>query len=137
MPKPVSTDLPDSKVSPDPKLEKRGRRIFTPEYKIKIIGLADDCAHGELGPLLRREGLYNGQLKQWREELAAGGVEALSKSRPGPKCTVSAEQREIEKLRKQTVKLQRELDIANGCLALQKNNSSKIDHVNTANKHGH
>ena len=64
MPKPVSEDLPDSKVTPDPKLEKRGRREFPPEYKLKIIAQADACAHGELGPLLRKEGLYNGQLKQ-------------------------------------------------------------------------
>ena len=82
MPKPVSTELPDSYVSPDPKLEKRSRRNFAPEYKLKVIGLADACAHGELGPLLRREGLYNGQLKQWREELATHGIEGFPVCQP-------------------------------------------------------
>ena len=130
MPKPVSDDLPDSKVSPDPKLEKRTRRNFSPEYKLKIIGLADACEHGELGPLLRREGLYNGQLKQWREEFAAGGIEGLSKTQPGPKSALSAEQKEIEKLRKQAAKLERELEIANGCLELQKKALAMLDLTN-------
>ena len=127
MPKPVSDDLPDSKVSPDPKLEKRTRRNFSPEYKLKIIGLANAC---ELGPLLRRERLYNGQLKQWREELATGGIEGLSKTQPGPKSALSAERKEIEKLRKQTVKLERELEIANGCLELQKKALAMLDLTN-------
>ena len=127
MPKPVTEELPDSKVTPDPKLEKRGRRNFPPEYKIKIIELADACAHGELGPLLRKEGLYNAQLKQWREELKDNGVAGLSKSAPGPKSKVSAEQREIDQLRKQNTKLEKQLAIANGCLALQKKALAMLD----------
>lgn len=127
MPKPVPTDLPDTNVTPDPKLEKRSRRLFTPDYKLKIIAQADACAHGELGPLLRREGLYSGQLKQWREELATHGVEGLSKSQPGPKSAQSAEQKELEKLRKQYAKLKRELEIANGCLELQKKALAMLD----------
>lgn len=133
MPKPVASDLPDSNVSPDPKLEKRSRRNFPPEYKLKIISLADACAHGELGPLLRREGLYNGQLKQWREELATQGIEGLAKSQPGPKSALSAEQKELEKLRKQYAKLKRELEIANGCLELQKKALAMLDLTSNGN----
>ena len=131
MPKPVSEQLPQSKVTPDPKLEKRGRREFSPEYKLKIIALADACAHGELGPLLRKEGLYNGQLKQWREELENNGVAGLSKSAPGPQSKVTAEQREIEKLRKQVAQLNTKLDIANGCLDLQKKALAMLDLTNS------
>ena len=127
MPKPESQPLPESKVTPDPKLEKRGRREFTAEYKLKIIALADACAHGELGPLLRKEGLYNAQIKQWREEFNNDGVAGLSKSAPGPKSKLSAEQREIEQLRKQVAKLTNKLDIANGCLDLQKKALTKLD----------
>jgi len=116
MPKPVSDELPESKVTPDPKLEKRARRDFPAEYKLKIIEKADACAHGELGPMLREEGLYSGQLKQWRKEFNDKGVAGISKSAPGPKPKTSAEQREIEQLRKQVAKLNKELDIANGCL---------------------
>jgi len=131
MPKPVPDDLPDSKVTPDPKLEKRGRRDFTSDYKLKIITQADACSHGELGPLLRKEGIYSGQLKQWREELKNNGVAGLNKSAPGPKAKVSAEQREIDQLRKQCAKLKKDLDIANGCLDLQKKALAMLDLTNT------
>ena len=68
MPKPVSEDSPGSKVAPDPKLEIRGPRELTPEYRLRIVSLSDACAHSEFGPLLRKVGLYNGQLKRRREE---------------------------------------------------------------------
>lgn len=131
MPKPVADDLPDSKVTPDPKLEKRGRREFPPEYKLRIIALADTCAHGELGPLLRKEGLYNGQLKQWREEFKNNGVAGLSKSSPGPKSKITSEQRQIDQLLKQNTKLEKQLAIANGCLELQKKALAMLDLTNS------
>ena len=62
MPKPQS-ELPDNQVTPAPELEKRTRRRFTTEYKLRIIAEADQCAHGELSVLLRREGLYSSQLQ--------------------------------------------------------------------------
>ncbi len=54
MRKPV-TDLPDSQVTPAPALEKRTRRRFSTEYKLRIITEAEACQRGELGALLRRE----------------------------------------------------------------------------------
>ena len=80
MPKPVTPI--ESKVEPNPSLEKRTRRVFTPEYKLSIIQQADACKHGELGALLRREKLYSNQLAQWRRELAEDGLAGLSKSAP-------------------------------------------------------
>lgn len=79
MPKTRST-LNDSQVTPDPALEKRTRRQFTPEYKLRIIAQADACRHGELGALLRREKLYSNQLADWRREYAQHGVKGLSNS---------------------------------------------------------
>jgi transposase-like protein len=78
MPKPMT------QVLPDPKLEKRGRRSFTAEYKLSILQQADACQHGELGPLLRREKLYSNQLAQWRREFAEQAVAGLNKPQPGP-----------------------------------------------------
>ena len=40
-----------TQILPNPKLEKRGRRSFTVEYKLSILQQADACQHGELGPL--------------------------------------------------------------------------------------
>jgi hypothetical protein len=65
---PKQPSMPLSEVQPDPQLEKRSRRVFTTDYKLKILAQADQCAHGELGPLLRREKLYSNQLQQWRKE---------------------------------------------------------------------
>jgi len=131
MPKPLSKKLSESEVVADPKLERRTRRTHSPEYKLKIIAAADACQHGELGALLRQENLYSGQLKQWREEFADGGVGKLSKSAPGPKSRLTAEQRENEKLRKENAKLKRELEITIGCVELQKKALAMLDLQNS------
>lgn len=62
MPKPY-TALPENQVTLEPKLEKRTRRQFSAEYKLRMLAAADACRHGELGVLLRREKLYSSQLQ--------------------------------------------------------------------------
>lgn len=127
MPKP--TVLPDSHITPPPELEKRTRRVFDTDYKLRIIREADQCPRGGIGALLRREKLYSNQLQQWRRELAAGGAEALSKSQPGPKAKLTAEQRRIEQLERENARLQRKLQIAEDCVMLQKKAMAMIDHL--------
>jgi len=127
MPMPKS-DLPNTEVSPAPELEKRTRRIFSPEYKLKLLAEADRCARGELGALLRREKLYSAQLQQWRREFSEKGAEGLSKSAPGPKAMKSPEQRRIEQLERENARLTRKLELANDCLTLQKKALSMLDH---------
>lgn len=133
MPKPVDWDLAKTEVSPDPEVEKRTRRGFSSEYKLRIIAEAERCRHGELGALLRREHLYSNQLQAWRRQLAQGGEQALSKNAPGPKPKLTAEQREIERLRRENERLLKKLDIANGCLALQKKALAMLDQVQDGN----
>ncbi len=65
MPKSPS-ERPDTQVTPEPVLEKRTRRQFKTEYKLRIIAEADACQYGELGALLRREKLYSSQISEWR-----------------------------------------------------------------------
>jgi transposase len=127
------SNQPDTQVTPDPKLEKRTRRIYKPEYKLRIIQEADACKHGELGPLLRREKIYSNQLSEWRREYAESGLAGLDKSAPGPAASKSTEQRHIEKLEKQVAKLQSNLDIANDCLDIQKKVLSILDRSNNGN----
>jgi len=114
----ISTQANEIKPSAD--LEKRSRRTFPADYKLDIIRQANACKHGELGALLRREGLYSNQLSQWRRELAQGGVTALSKSAPGPVAKNTPEQRRIEQLQKQVARLQKQISIKDDCLLLQK-----------------
>jgi transposase len=123
----------NTQVTPDPKLEKRTRRIFKPEYKLRIIQEADACQHGELGALLRREKLYSNQLSDWRREYADNGLAGLDKSAPGPAPLRSAEQRQIEKLEKQVAKLKGDLATANDCLDIQKKVLSILDRSNNGN----
>ena len=130
MPKPIELLSSDTQVIADPMLEKRTRRIFSTQYKLRIIAEADQCRRGELGALLRREKLYSNQLRDWRKQLAQGGEQALSKSAPGPQPKLTAEQRELEKLRRDNARLTRKLEIANGCLSLQKKALQMLDQVN-------
>ena len=132
MPK-QQTSIPESQITPDPKLEKRTRRIFKPEYKLRIIQEADACKHGELGALLRREKLYSNQLADWRREYAEKGLAGLDKSAPGPTSAKSADQRQIEKLEKQVAKLKGDLATANDCLDIQKKVLSILDRSNSGN----
>jgi len=118
MPKPETHNTLE--VQPDPKLEKRTRRIFTAEYKLSILKQADACKHGELGALLRREKLYSNQLSQWRREFATDGVEGLSKSQPGPKSSKTPEQKRIVQLEKENARLQQQLAVKDSCIELQK-----------------
>jgi len=128
MPKPKSTQ-----VKPDPKLEKRGRRQFTTEYKLKILAEADACKHGDLGTLLRREQLYSAQLQKWRRELQEQGPEGLSKSKPGPAPKYTSEEKRIQFLERQVQRLEKKLLVANECISLQKKVSSILDHLSSEN----
>ena len=128
MPKSIS-ERPDTQVTPEPALEKRTRRQFKAEYKLRIIAEADGCEYGELGALLRREKLYSSQLSDWRREFAENGVAGLSKSAPGPAASRTPEQRRIDQLEKENNRLNRKLEIANDCLDLQKKALSMLDRL--------
>ena len=130
MPKSIS-ERPETQVTPLPALEKRIRRQFKPEYKLRIIAEADACQHGELGALLRREKLYSSQISEWRREFAENGVAGLSKSAPGPAASRTLEQRRINQLEKENNRLIRKLDIANDCLDLQKKALSMLDRLSS------
>ena len=128
MPKSVS-DGPTTEVTPDPSLEKRTRRTFSTDQKLRILTQADACKHGELGALLRREKIYHNQLSDWRREFAENGVAGLEKSVPGPKASKTPAQRRIDQLEKENSRLNRQLEIANDCLELQKKALSMLARV--------
>jgi len=59
-----------TQARPDPEVEpKAKRRTFTAEYKLRILAEADGCTEpGQVGALLRREGLYSSHLTTWRRQ---------------------------------------------------------------------
>ena len=74
-------------VPPDPEVpEKKRRRKFTAKYKLSILAEADMCVEpGQLGALLRREGLYSSHLTTWRRQREEGLLDALSPKKRGRK----------------------------------------------------
>jgi transposase len=72
---------------PDPEVvEKAKRRQFSAPYKLRVLREADTCEAGELGVLLRREGLYSSNLSTWRRQRERGELEALSPKQRGRKA---------------------------------------------------
>jgi transposase len=113
----------ESPSPPDPEVEiKAGRRRFTARYKLSIVEQADRCQHsGEVGALLRREGLYSSHLSSWRRQHREGLLQGLSPQQRGPKPNAAAaEQREIVRLQKQVSKLEHELEKAHTIIDVQK-----------------
>jgi transposase len=106
-------------AAPDPEVTARAtRRRFTIEQKLSLLRQADACRQpGELGALLRREGLYSSHLAAWRKQrdrglLAGEGVRRGPKSkRPDPA---------VLKLERENRKLRRALERAQLMLDLQK-----------------
>ena len=105
---------------PDPEVPaKVQRRQFTAEYRRRILREADACQkHGELGALLRREGLYSSHLVNWRRQREQGELVAgrARKRGPVPKpVNPRVKQLEVENRR-----LQRKLARAETIITLQK-----------------
>jgi len=93
---------------PDPEVVvKAQRRRFTAEYKHRILQDADACTHsGEIGALLRREGLYSSHLNTWRHHRARGELQGLTPAKRGRKADPQAVEnarlvRETERLKVQ------------------------------------
>ena len=83
-----STTLANDQADrPDPEVpEKAQRRRFSIAYKLRILGEADHCSQpGEIGALLRREGLYSSQLTTWRKQRQEGTLSVLSPRKRGRK----------------------------------------------------
>jgi len=108
---------------PDPEvtvLPARGRRRhFTAADKLRLLYEADHTAIGQLGALLRREGLYSSHLANWRRQRARGTLNALVAQQRGRPATPVAE-REITQLREENARLARKLAAAETVIAVQK-----------------
>lgn len=98
MPTPIT--IPDPEVT-----EKTQRRRFTAEYKRRILAEADKCRKpGELGALLRREGLYSSHLANWRAARDRDGKVGLEPKKRGPKAKAKPDDKD-----RKIIELEREL----------------------------
>jgi transposase len=111
---------------PDPELVERAkRRKFTAEYKLRIVREAEACTKpGEIGALLRREGLYSSLLTEWRRARDTGALEALERPRGRPKT--DSRDAEIARLRRRAERAEAELVKAHKVIEVQGNVSALL-----------
>ena len=113
---------------PDPEVpEKAVRRRFTAEYKLNILRQADHSrTPGEIGVLLRREGLYSSHLTTWRRQRDAGMLSALRPKQRGRKAFHHPLQPEVDRLHKENRRLQKRLQRAEFIIDIQKKISQML-----------
>ena len=101
---------------------KAKRRRFTAKEKLRILKMADACTKvGELGAMLRREGIYSSSLTGWRRARDAGELSALGPKKRGPKPVVpDARDKQIVELQRAVAKAEARARQAEGLVALQK-----------------
>jgi transposase len=111
------SQVPDPEVVPQAK-----RRRFSAKYKLRILEEADACReHGEIGALLRREGLYSSYLTAWRRQRERGQLDGLSTKQRGRKPSVDeARAKELDALKRENQRLESRLKQAETIIEVQK-----------------
>jgi transposase-like protein len=98
------------------------RRTFSADYKRRILAEADACRHGQVGALLRREGLYYSHLTKWRGEREAGTLADRPRGpRPNP------DRAQLDRLAQENAALKRKLEQAEAIIEAQKKLARLLD----------
>jgi hypothetical protein len=114
---------------PDPELvEQAKRRTFTAKYKLEILAKADACtAQGEIGELLRREGLYTSHLTYWRKQRKDGALKELG--RPRGRKPADRRDAQIAELSRRAERAEAELAKARKVIEIQGNVSALLEQM--------
>ena len=108
--------------APDPEVvAKPTRRQFTAEYRLRIVEEADRCTRpGEVGRLLRREGLYTSHLSAWRKSRRSGSLQGLTPKKRGAKpAEPNPLSPKVRQLEAKVARLEKELATAHTILEVQ------------------
>lgn len=105
---------------PDPEVEPKAQhRHYTADYKQQILDEIDASTHpGEIGAILRREGLYSQIISKWRRQRQQHGLADTDETKRGPKPHPQAA--EVERLQREKARLQARLDQAELIIEIQK-----------------
>jgi transposase len=114
---------------PNPELVERAkRRTFTAKYKLEILEKAEACTRpGEIGGLLRREGLYTSHLTAWRKQRKSGALKELG--RPRGRKPVDKRGAEIAQLERKLERSEAELAKARRVIEIQGNVSALLEEM--------
>ena len=104
------------------------RRRFNAEYKQRVVREADRCSRpGEIGALLRREGLYSSLLTQWRAARDRGELDALSAHKRGPKAVaVDPRDRKLVEQEREIARWRKRAERAEALVEIQKKVSALL-----------
>ena len=129
---PAGGPVESAATAPEPRgvevAEKPERRRHTTEYKLRVLREADRCtAPGEVGALLRREGLYSSLLSWWRRQRERGEIGGLMAKKRGRKAAeVNPLSSRVRELEKENAALKRHLRKAETILEIQKKASELL-----------
>jgi len=115
--------------APDPEVsEKPRRRTFTAEYKRRIVREGAQCTRpGQLGELMRREGLYSSHLTEWRRQFERGGADGLAPKKRGRKAKpVNPDDKRVAQLEREKRRLEARLAQAELIIDIQKKVSQML-----------
>ena len=116
----LEAEVPDPEVVPRAK-----RRQFSAKYKLRILTEADQCTQrGEIGALLRREGLYSSHLTTWRRQRDRGQLAGLTPEKRGRKPDPQAA--ELARLQRENEQLKARLEQAETIIEVQKKLSQML-----------
>lgn len=97
------------------------RRTYSAEYRLRILEQADACSKpGEIGVLLRREGLYSSHLTEWRKLREKGALAGLSKKRGRKSRPVDPSAKRVAELERENERLSKSLSQAEAIIDIQK-----------------
>ena len=114
----------DRNDKPEPEVKPQRRR-FSAEEKLRILAEADACKErGEIGALVRREGIHSSYLSRWRRARDRGDLDGLRAQKRGPKTDPETEAN--EKLRRENERLRVRLQQAETIIEVQKKLSEML-----------
>jgi transposase-like protein len=112
---------------------RRQRRQFDNQYKRRILAEVDGCqGQGEIGSLLRREGLYSSHLSTWRRQATRGELDGATSGKRGRKANPQAD--ELTELQRENKGLRQQLEQAESIISAQKKLSHALEQIVTGNK---
>lgn len=112
-----ATETADPEVVPTPTY-----RQFNTQEKLRILKAADACTEaGEIGALIRREGIYSSYLSRWRKARAQGELNGAGRRKRGPKRTIEPELSDVNAaLEQENARLRSRLAQAETIIEVQK-----------------